>query len=1039
MIAKRRLLLIVAAILMVFAMMPMTVGTVFAEADVDTEPPVIDLDSLRVTYPDGKDKATIGDTVTLSMEVSDDRGVKSIYLELIKPMTGHSQMVYFDYQGDDTETQNGLWAATFTVDDGTENGIWKTNQIWAYDTTGNGSGYYDSAMNPGMGPAADLSALRFEVYGTSSDPDITKPVIDLDSLSVSLPDGKDKATIGDTVTLSVEVSDDRGVKSIYLELIKPKTGHGQMVYLAYQGDDAETKNGLWAATFTVDDGTENGIWKTNQIWANDTTGNGCGYYDSAMNPGMGPAADLSALRFEVIAPDCPLDLTTEGYSMMLDGAGATTTFGGSYYVNSAEDTVTPTIKVRFDAEDGTWTTLAPRKYTLKYEKETGEGSWEDYTGDTFGVDESGTATYRVSATGKESLHYTGSIGPVEFNVIKKHKVTFDTCGGSNIAPQYVIPGEKATEPQAPAKDDHAFGGWYTDEALTKPYDFGTAVNEDITLYAKWTELEVHEWENGFTWTLSEAGVLTIRGAGDMPDSIYDGSPFYANNNFTKVIIEDGITSVGEFTFCNRRKIECVEFPDSIERIGQSAFQSCSSLTNINLPEGLIKIANDAFSSCNELQGIDIPSGVTEIGNAAFCECANLTHIEIPAGVSSIEYLTFYGCCRLTSITVDPANTVYDSRDNCNAIIETSSNTLIVGCAATVIPASVTAIAREAFSAPLEYNTIYYRKNHEWPEYPRLTEVNIPEGVTYIGDWAFAERHFLETISIPDTVQEIKRGALKDCTSLESVTIPEDITVIEDETFYGCTALKDFVIPEGVTSIGEKAFYQCESLTDITLPAGLKTLGADTFYGCKALTTINIPDSITSIGNNAFRNAGADTDAGSIQINYEGSKSQWAAIEGSENAPAPVAYGLLDVTFEDAGDTPAQTVKAGEKVTRPDDPVSTEEGREFAGWYPDAECTVPFDFDQPIREDTVIYAKWINWISLTVGVYDKTNSKSGQGGTYTFNNEDMTHTIAKHTVPLGNEVTLVAAPADGYRFEGWTLGRVTADGWTSCQYGSIDEV
>ena len=106
---------------------------------------------------------------------------------------------------------------------------------------------------------------------------------------------------------------------------------------------------------------------------------------------------MSAYDFEVVSPECPSDLTTKGYSMMLDGAGATTTFGGNYYVNSADKTVTPTVKVRFDAEDGTWTTLAPRKYTLKYEKKTGDNSWEDYTADTFGVDESGTATYRVSA------------------------------------------------------------------------------------------------------------------------------------------------------------------------------------------------------------------------------------------------------------------------------------------------------------------------------------------------------------------------------------------------------------------------------------------------------------------------------------------------------------------------------------------------------------------------------------------------------------------------------------------------------------------
>ena len=352
-----------------------------------------------------------------------------------------------------------------------------------------------------MLPNSDLSAYDFEVYGTSSDKDITNPTIDLGTLQVVCPN-EGRATVGDTITVSVNLSDDRGVDHASVTFVCMEQNGEKTVNLTYAGDDPDQKNGVWQGEFAVDDQTENGLWIIHDIFASDTSNNRSSHYNANWNSGVLPNSDLSAYNFEVTSPECPLDLTDSGYSMMLDGAGATTTFGGNYYVNELTDVITPTAKVRFDAEDGTWTTLSPRKYTLKYEKKTGEDSWEDYTADTFGVDESGTATYRVSATGKESLYYTGTVGPVEFNVIKKCKVTFDTRGGSSIIPQYIIPGEKATEPADPTREGWHFNEWFTDEGLTDEYWFGRAVNEDITLHAGWytnMALGVYNKSNPDTW------------------------------------------------------------------------------------------------------------------------------------------------------------------------------------------------------------------------------------------------------------------------------------------------------------------------------------------------------------------------------------------------------------------------------------------------------------------------------------------------------------------------------------------------------------
>ena len=485
MTAAKRLLPVFVAIIMVFAMMPMTAGTVFAESDVDTTRPEVDIDSFTVTLPEGKDKVTVGDKVTFSVKVSDDRGIEGAFVDFLTPVTKSTPRVILSYAGTDQETKNGTWTGEFTITDSTENGIWQILEVGTYDINDNWYYHYNSKIHEWGNAHSDLSAFDFEVSGTNADPDITRPEVDIDSFTVTLPEGKDKVTVGDKVTFSVKVSDDRGIEGAFVDFLTPVTESTPRVNLSYAGTDQETKNGTWTGEFTITDSAENGIWQILEVGTYDINDHWYYHYNSKIHEWGNAHSDLSAFDFEVTSPECPLDLTTEGYSMMLDGAGATTTFGGNYYINTADGTVTPTVKVRFDADDGTWTTLAPRKYTLKYEKKTGNDSWEDYTADTFGVNEDGTATYRVSATGKESLSYTGTVGPVEFNVIKKYKVTFDSHGGSGIDPQYLIPGERATEPAKPTKDGRYFTHWYSDEGLTQEYRFGNPVSEEITLHAGW--------------------------------------------------------------------------------------------------------------------------------------------------------------------------------------------------------------------------------------------------------------------------------------------------------------------------------------------------------------------------------------------------------------------------------------------------------------------------------------------------------------------------------------------------------------------------
>ena len=273
---------------------------------------------------------------------------------------------------------------------------------------------------------------------------------------------------------------------------------------------------------------------------------------------------------------------------------------------------------------------------------------------------------------------------------------------------------------------------------------------------------------------------------------------------------------------------------SVTRIGTCAFWDCSSLTSVIIPNSVMSIENSAFTGCISLTSITIPNSVTSIENSAFLGCISLTSITIPNSVMSIENPAFPGCISLTSMVVENGNTTYDSRENCNAIIETATNTLIAGCQNTIIPNSVTSIGDYAFI-----------------DYSSLTSITIPNSVTSIGDKAFYDCSSLTSINIPNSVTSIGSRAFYDCSSLTSINIPNSVTSIGNTAFYNCSSLTSITIPNSVTSIGNWTFEGCSSLTSITIPNSVTSIGYWAFYGCSALTSITIPNSVTNIRDEAF--------------------------------------------------------------------------------------------------------------------------------------------------------------------------------------------
>ena len=286
-----------------------------------------------------------------------------------------------------------------------------------------------------------------------------------------------------------------------------------------------------------------------------------------------------------------------------------------------------------------------------------------------------------------------------------------------------------------------------------------------------------------------------------------------------------------------------------------------------IDERVEEICKEAFKGCDKLEEIVMPKKLKKNDSEAFCGCSGLTELTLPNSVKSIGDGAFADCSGLEKITVESGNSRYDSRDNCNSIIDKKTNTLIAGCKNSVIPNSVARIDGLAFCGC-----------------SGLTELTLPNSVKSIGDGAFADCSGLEKITvesgnscydsrdncnsiietetntliagcknsvIPNSVTSIGNSAFCGCSGLTELTLPDNIHFIEGEAFMGCSGLTELTLPNSVKSIGDRAFAYCSGLTELTLPNSVTSIGNCAFGGCSGLTELTLPNSITSIGDYAF--------------------------------------------------------------------------------------------------------------------------------------------------------------------------------------------
>ena len=302
-------------------------------------------------------------------------------------------------------------------------------------------------------------------------------------------------------------------------------------------------------------------------------------------------------------------------------------------------------------------------------------------------------------------------------------------------------------------------------------------------------------------------------------------------------------------YLNGERVTRLVIPEGVTSIGDDAFAGCSGLTEVTFPNSVTNIGNSSFMDCSGLMELVLPGSVAKIGIWAFRGCSGLTEVEIPHGVKVIGGGVFLDCSNLTKITVDPGNENYVSQNG--LLLTKNGKTLMEGVnGAVVIPSSVTRIAYAAFAGrggltqvtlPNGIRTI---DALAFSDCDSLTEVVIPSSVVNIGRLAFV-RSGLTSISVEEgnDFYSSRNGMLlsKDGTTLiqgvnGEVEFPPCVRMIGEMAFMRCSGLTRLVIPDSVTNIASKAFAYYHGLTDAWLPRHLEgKFSANVFEDCGNMT------------------------------------------------------------------------------------------------------------------------------------------------------------------------------------------------------------
>ena len=318
-------------------------------------------------------------------------------------------------------------------------------------------------------------------------------------------------------------------------------------------------------------------------------------------------------------------------------------------------------------------------------------------------------------------------------------------------------------------------------------------------------------------------------------------------NLVEVVLPDSVTELGSYVFNNCRSLAGVEFPENLTVLGSSVFSGCYALESFTIPESITEIPDSMFNYCKNLKTINFHDGVTSIGSNAFYMCESLTDVQLPAGLKTMGGGVFFNCKSLTSLDWPAAlKNIYGSTFSMSGLTEF------------VVPEGVISIGARAFDGCSDLHTLVLPDSVDTlGEYafsftPNLTELRIPAAVTAIPSGCFSRSGLTEVV-IPEGVTSIGRYAFHDSANLERVVLPETLTSVDSEVFWDCSSLREINWPSGVDTIG---WYQFSgtALVEFTVPSTVKEVSSYAFKDCASLEKLIFEGKDTQVsGSQIFDN------------------------------------------------------------------------------------------------------------------------------------------------------------------------------------------